>query len=254
MKKRFLMIALGLLITGVVSAQDYKIAKSTGTLEIIEVNNVSIEGSSGNEIVFTSHNRDRDEDDRAKGLRAVSSMGLEDNTGLGLSVQDKGTVIEVRQLKKVDGPEITIKVPKGVVVSFKHSSPYGSGVSFKNMENEINVSTVHNEVELENVSGPMSVKTVHGEINASFGTNIKGPITIASVHGHVDVGIPATTKANLKLSTSWGELLLDPELKVEMDKKGNMVEYSDNFSGKMNGGGIDIDLSSTHNNVYLRKK
>ena len=253
MRTKLWMAALTLVIPMTVQSQDYKVAKATGTLEIVDVNDVTIEGTTGNEIIFSSRSHDRDADERAKGLRAVSSLGLEDNTGLGLSVIDKGNVIEVRQLKKMDGPDITIKVPKGIVISYRHSSPYGSGFKLKNLENEIRVSTVHNEVKLDNVTGPMNVKTVHGEINATFGTNIKSPVSIASVHGHVDVALPVATKATLRLSTSWGEIFIDPELKIEIDKKGDMIEYSDNFSGKMNGGGIDIELSSTHNNVYIRK-
>src|SRR5690349_25082288 len=84
-------------------AQEYKVAKSSGRLEIREVNHVSIEGYNGNEIVFTSSSRGHDDDERAKGLRALSSYGLEDNTGLGLSVVDKGDAIEVHQLKKTEG-------------------------------------------------------------------------------------------------------------------------------------------------------
>jgi len=253
--KSKLLITVLLFAAGVAQAQkEYKLAKSSGTLEIVDVNDVMIEQASGNEIIFSSRDVDFEDDKRAAGLRAVSSYGLEDNTGLGISVQDKGTSIEVRQLKKMDGPEITIKVPKGVVVSYKHSSPHGSGFKVKNLENELNVSTVHNEVELENVSGPLNIKTVHGEINATLSANLKSPINISSVHGHVDVSMPVATKASLQLSTSWGEIFIDPELKIEIDKKGDMVEYSDHFSGKMNGGGIDVQLSSTHNNVYLRKK
>jgi hypothetical protein len=252
--KTNLLVAIAILVTGAIHAQEYKLSKTSGKLEITDVNDVTIEGWTGTEIVFSTRSHDREDDARAKGLRAVSSMGLEDNTGLGLSVIDKGDVIEVRQLKKMDGPDITIKVPKGIVISYRHSSPYGSGFKLKNLENEIEVSTVHNEVTLENVTGPMSVKTVHGDIDVTFGASIKSPVNIASVHGHVDVGLPATTKATLKLQTSWGEILVDPELKIEMEKKGNMVEYSDNFNGKVNGGGVEINLSSTHNNVYLRKK
>jgi hypothetical protein len=236
-------------------AQEFKLAKTSGTLEVTDVNDVTIEPSAGNEIIFTSNDRDRDDDERAKGLRAVSNMGLEDNTGLGLSVVDKGNVIEVRQLKKMDGPDIVIQVPKGIIVSYRHSSPYGGGFKARNLENQLNVSTVHNEVELENVTGPMEIKTVHGEINAALGPNVKGPVLIASVHGHVDVGLPIATNASLKLNTEWGDIFVDPALKIEMgNRKDGMVEYSDNFSGKMNAGGIDIELSSTHSNVYLRKQ
>lgn len=234
--------------------QEFKVAKSTGRLEIKEVNTVTIEGYVGNEIIFSSTDRNRDEDERAKGLRAVSSLGLEDNTGLGISVQDKGGIIEVYQLKKMDGPDITIKVPKGVLVSYTHSSPHGSDVTFKNLESEIEVSTVHTSVELENVTGPMNVKTVHGDIEASMNASMKNPISISSVHGHVDVAIPAQTKANLQLGTSWGEIFVDPAFKIEFDQKTNMVKYSDNVSGNINGGGLQVNLSSTHGNVYLRKK
>jgi len=118
----------------------------------------------------------------------------------------------------------------------------------------VDVSTVHNGVVLTNVTGPLNIKTVHGDIEASLGAALKSPINIESVHGHVDVALPVTTKANLKLSTSFGEILVDPAFKIEIEKTGEMIKYSDKVSGKINGGGIEIDLSATHNNVYLRKK
>jgi predicted membrane protein len=254
MKKQIVVIALGLLMNGVIYGQDYKLNKSSGTLEIREVNNVTIEGYNGNEIIFSSRDQDRDDDDRAKGLRAISSMGLEDNTGIGLSVVDKGNVIEVRQLKKMDGPDIKIMVPKGVTVSYSHTSPHGDEIEIKNFDGAIEVSTVHNGVILTNDTGPLNIKTVHGDIEASFDSAPKNPVSFESVHGHVDVALPIATKANMKLSTNFGEILVDPDFKIEIERTGNMVRYSDKVSGKLNGGGLEINLSSTHNNVYLRKK
>lgn len=254
MKKIMTTIILASITVGSLYAQEYKVAKSSGRIEIKEVNHVIVEGYTGNEIVFTSRSGKHEKDERAVGLRAVSNNGLEDNTGLGISVLEKSGVIEVQQLKKTNGPEITIKVPKGVVVSYSHSSPYGSDVELKDLEGEIEVSTLHNGVKLDNVTGPMTVKTIHGDIEASIGANIKSPVSIVSVHGHVDVAIPVTTKANLKLGTVYGEIFVDPDFKIEIERSGNMVKYSDNVAGKINGGGLDINLSSTHNNVYLRKK
>ncbi len=254
MKKKILIVALGLLINGIVNGQEYKLNKSSGTLEIREVNNVTIEGYSGNEIVFSSRDEHRRDDDRAKGLRAISSMGLEDNTGIGLSVVEKGAVIEVRQLKKMDGPHIKIMVPKNVIVSFTHTSPHGSDIDLKNFEGQVDISTVHNNVKLNNVTGPLNIKTVHGNIDASLGATIKEPISIESVHGHVDIALPVGIKANMKISTQFGEILVDPDFKIEIERTGNMIRYSDNVTGKLNGGGLEINLSSHHNNVYLRKK
>ena len=254
MKSLVTTITLMCLAMGLTQAQEFKVAKSTGRLEIKEVNHVRIEGSSGNEILFTSTNGKRDRDPRADGLTSVSNEGLEDNTGLGISVVDKGNVIEVRQLKKMDGPDITIKVPKGVVVSIVHTSPYGNEIEFKNVESEIEVSTVHSGVELSNVTGPMTVKTVHGDINASLSPNLKSPTSIVSVHGHVDVALPVNMKASLRMKTVYGEIFVDPGFKLDIEKKSDMIKISsDDVSGKINGGGLEIVLSSTHNNVYLRK-
>src|SRR5687768_9354914 len=102
-----------LLVATIVKGQEFKVNKSTGKLVIKDVNHVSIEGYNGNEIVFTSLDGTSERDRRAEGLRAINSLGLEDNTGFGLSVQDKGTTIEVYQLKKMDGPRVKIMVPKG---------------------------------------------------------------------------------------------------------------------------------------------
>jgi hypothetical protein len=249
-------IALVVITLGYIQAQEFKVAKSTGRLEIKEVNNVDIEGYSGNEIIFTSRSGKRDDDERAKGLRAISALGLEDNTGLGLSVVDKNGVIEVQQLKRMDGPEITIKVPKGVTVSYTHTSPHGSDMNIKDVEGEIEISTVHNGINLTNVTGPMTINTVHGDIEGSVSTTLKNPISIVSVHGHVDIALPAAVKASVKLSTVYGEIFVDPEFKMDVaTTAGGLKKYSsDTVTGKINGGGVDITLSSQHNNVYLRKK
>jgi hypothetical protein len=236
-------------------AQEYKLSKSTGKLVIKEVNQVTIEGHNGNEIIFSSLDSPQEKDKRAEGLRALNSMGLEDNTGIGLSVQDKGATIEVYQLKKMDGPRVKILVPKGVSVSISHSSPYGEDVKIKNIESEIEVSTLHNGVIMENVTGPMTIKTVHGEIEGTFGATLKSPISLLSVHGLIDVTIPTATKANVNLATTYGEMFVDPAIKIEFDEKSDWVKYGSNkINGKINGGGIDLTISSTHNNIYLRKK
>jgi hypothetical protein len=98
------------------------------------------------------------------------------------------------------------------------------------------------------------VKSIYGGVDAKFGAVIKDPVSIVSVYGHVDVTMPETTKANLKLSTSYGEILVAPEFKIDIEKRGSMVSYSDKVSGKINGGGINIDLAANYGKIYLRKK
>jgi len=253
--KKSITFALAILTISAASAQEYKLAKSTGRLEINEVNNVTIEGYAGNEIVFSSLDRDRENDSRSKGLRAISANGLEDNTGIGLSVRENGSTYEVYQLKKMDGPRVKIMVPKGVTISYRHTSPHGSDVKLRNVESEVEISTVHNSIQLDNVTGPMNVRTAHGRIEVDFNDNVKGPIYFSSTHGLVDVSLPLATKANITMSAGHGEIFVDPNLKLEVPKSGEWVKYGSNkVEGKLNGGGIEISLSTSHGNVYLRKK
>ena len=247
-------IMLIMLTAAVLQAQEYKVARNSGKLVIREVNHVTIEGYNGNEIVFSSLDGPRKKDPRAEGLRSVSSMGLEDNTGFGIAVQEKPDVIEVYQMKKMDGTKLRIMVPKGVAISVSHSSPYGGRLKFKNVESEIEVSTVHNGVHLDNVTGPLTIKTVHGAIEGVFGNNLKSPFSLASAQGLIDITVPTAFKANIKLSASYGEIFVDPAIKIELDEKGDWVKYGSNkINGKINGGGLDLSLSTAHGNIYIRK-
>ena len=246
-------LAIIMIMAGGLRAQEFKVPKNSGRLEIT-IGRVTVEGYSGNEIIFTSGDRDREKDKRAEGLRSVNSLGLEDNTGLGINVTDKGEVVTVRQLKKTDGPDIRIKVPKNMIVSFAYESQYGGKAIFKNMSNEIEVDAQYNSIELENVTGPLTVKTIYGHVEAIMDPAMKGPISIVSIYGYVDVAMPATTKASIKMSTSYGEILADPAFKIDIERKGEDVTDSDKINGKINGGGIPIDLARNYGKVYLRKK
>lgn len=245
-------LALVLVLAGCVNAQEFKVAKNSGRLEI-NIGRVTVEGHNGNEIIFSSFDRGREKDERAEGLRSVNSLGLVDNTNLGINVAQEGDVVKVRPLKKTNSPDIKILVPRNMIVSFSYESQYGGKAKFSNMPNEIEVDAQYNSVELDNVSGPLTVKTIYGHVDAKFDASMKGPISIVSIYGYVDMAIPTSTKANLKMSTSYGEILADPAFKIEIDRQGDMIRYSDQVNGKLNGGGILIDLSCNYGKVYLRK-
>ncbi len=251
--KWVLMVAVILGTAASLKAQEFKVAKNSGRLEI-KIGRVTVEGHGGNDIIFTTADSQKEKDKRAEGLRPVNSLGLVDNTGLGINVTDNGNVVSVAQLKKTNAPDVKILVPKGVIVSFSYESQYGGKAIFKNMSNEIEVDAQYNSIELVNVTGPLTVKTIYGHVDATLDAAMKGPISIVSIYGYVDVAIPVATKANLKMSTSYGEILADPEFKIDIDRQGEMVVYSDKVSGKINGGGTAIDLSCNYGKVYLRKK
>lgn len=252
--KKILLGVAALCITLAVNAQEFKVAKSSGKLQI-NLSRVTVEGHSGNEIIFSSKDaHDNEKDKRAEGLRAISGSGLDDNTGLGINVTEKDGILVVSQLKKMSSPDIKILVPKSVIVAYEHNSQYSSNVIFRNLENEIEISANYNSVELENITGPATVKAVYGSVDATFSSTVKGPVSIVSIYGHVDVAMPAAIKANIKMSTSYGEIFVAPDFKIEVEKDGDWVKISDRISGKINGGGMNIDFRSDYGKIYFRKK
>ncbi len=235
------------------SAQQYKIAKSSGRLEL-NLGRVTVEGYDGNEIIFTSKGGRNGKDERAEGLRAVNSLGLDDNTGLGIHVNDKGNIVEVFQLRKTEAPDITVQVPKGVIVSFKHESEYGGKARFVNLPNEIEVSAIYNSVVLDHVTGPLTVETTYGNVTADLDGALKDPLSIVSIYGFIDITLPQATKADLRLSTSYGDIFAAPEFNLKVAATNGMDVYGDKVNGTINGGGIKIDLTSNYGKIYLRKK
>lgn len=240
-------------------AQEFKVAKAAGRLEV-NLGGATIEGYNGNELIFSSTAKTdfpekENHDERAKGLRVISGSGLEDNTGLGINISDKGNVVQVSQVSKKRNGDLKIMVPKAMIVSFTYDKAINaSPVHLKNMENEIEVSVQYNSVELENVTGPMSIKTVYGSVDAKFNQTVKGPVSVVSVYGHVDVAIPVTTKANISMKTSYGEIMAASDFKIDFEKTDDVVTYtSESVKGKINGGGTDIILKANYGKIYLRK-
>ena len=240
---------------GVKPLEEYKLSMTSGRLLVKEVNEVEFVGLSGSGVIIQASAADKEDSERAEGLKLINGLGLEDNTGLGLNISKDGDANVIRELSSRNSRGYIIQVPKGVTIVYEHSSSHGDDVVFKNILGEIESTTNHNDVLLENVTGPITINTVHGDIDGSF-TNVNqaNPISIVSSHGDIDIGVPENTKANLKIDTSWGEIYSDLNIAINREE-GNMKSYGgNNVVGTLNGGGVSFQVKSTHGSIYLRKK
>lgn len=220
MKKSFIILLTLLSSSLMVNAQkEYRLAKTTGQLKL-NINGAIVEGYDGKEIIFSSQNTITNEvDERAKGLVAISGSGYTDNTGMGISVTDNGQEVSVNTVSKKPIGILTIRVPQNIKVSFtNNSSLYHEELILKNLKGEIEVSASYNKIKLENNTGPMNIKSVYGSVDASFNSEIKGPISIISVYDYVDIALPASSKANIELGTSYGKLYSGKEFSIDIDK------------------------------------
>lgn len=200
------------------------------------------------------------EESRSKGLRVISSDGLLDNTGLGLHVTDKGNIVEITPVVKLNMQTFLIKVPKGLSVSYNTVNSFSRDVVIRNIESELEVSMTYGGVKLENATGPLTIKTVYGDIEASLGSNLKYPVSLLTVYGFVDLSVPVGAKANLLMYSKMSDVLISPDLKFEVSKSENRTVETNRgvpnkpIEGKLNGGGGEISLKTTYGMIYLRNK
>ncbi len=235
------------------NGKDYRMKHSGGTLNV-NLGDVKIEAYNGNEIIFTSYNEDEEESERAQGLRRINGSGLNDNTGIGLSVVKDGGNVTVKEVSSncYDLGTYTIKVPSNMKLYYNHTSTYGEDLSVANFSNELEISCNYNDVYLTNVTGPMAVKSVYGDIEAEFKV-VKGTsISLHSVYGHLDVSIPKSTKANLSMKAGYGEIYSDLNVNITSTSNNDYGYGSNKVKGTINGGGIDISLTASYEDIYLR--
>ena len=239
-----------------VAAQEYKLAvDNQSRLVLEELNKVSVEGYDGAEVVFTATDRNHERSERAEGLKQISGLGLEDNTGIGLAVEQSGNDITVAQLSRRGGGSYQIKVPRNLSVVYRHSTPWGSEFSVQDISGELEIATTHNSVNLENVTGPMTVKTAHGKVLVALSDNVRGPISIVSAYGLVDVALPATLNANVEMMSDHGEMYTDFDIAYDKSAEELRRVSSNAVKGTINGGGdVTVELSSFQGSIYLRKR
>ena len=136
-------------------AQQHQINLSSGTLKILEVDRVTIEGHNGSGIIIqVEGDGEKHQDERAAGLREINARGLTDNTGLGLFQSTTGSEVKIEQLSPSSKERYIFKVPPGVAVAYEHSTHNGKKLMIENVKGELEVSTHYNGVYLSNCDRP----------------------------------------------------------------------------------------------------
>ena len=234
------------------SIKEHKTPMSSGTVNVVDIDELIIEGYSGTEVVVSTMVEKSEENDRAKGLKLLNSLGLDDNTGFGISVSKEGNDLNIRQISKsCSCDEITIKVPKGVNISVSHDNYNAELLHVKNVSSELEITTNYHDVHLADVTGPMAVKTVYGSIEAKFDQVSQiGSVSLYSVYELVDVTIPSSSGMNVTLSAPSGNVYSNADVSIT---KQEHESHGSSIMGTLNGGGVEFSVKSAYENVYFRK-
>lgn len=234
MKTHILLAAALLLSLQLLAQKDYRIAKSGGKLVLNNLSNLVVEGYDGKEIILSvSGNNSKSEpftqktapsgDPRAKGLSELNNSGF-DNTGLGLSVSEKGNTTIVSNTHENSSRKTRIQVPHSVALSINNSLwPFqiqnaeedSGAILVRKFKGEIDVSVHSEDCRFEEITGPLSMKSFFGDVEVSLKENFQGPITIQTVRGLVDLTVDKGTRADVVMSTvAGGTIYASKDLKL----------------------------------------
>ncbi|MBL7105435.1 MAG: hypothetical protein ISS18_13995 [Bacteroidales bacterium] len=264
--KKLNRILIGVVIFAIAStfakAQNYELAVTNGQKIVVKglLGKIIIKSHSGTKLLIETKGY-KDVPEKAKGLKEIYGGGI-DNTGIGLSVKESGKIIMIGGAsKRSEDAKYTFFVPDNVSMKIDYSSPFGyDDIEVADFSGELEVEMLNAGINLTDVTGPLTIHTINGDIKAVFHKlNQKSPSSITSINGNVEITVPASTPANLKLGTMNGEIYTDCDIKFEnKNKKGDeemiMIGGHSNTEGKLNGGGVEMTLSSINGSIYLRKK
>jgi DUF4097 and DUF4098 domain-containing protein YvlB len=151
--------------------------------------------------------------------------------------------------------DYSIKVPRKVNITFEETNWGGStDIEMKDIEGEIEVSTKTSSIKIENVSGPVVANTTSGDITIIYsGLSPSKPSSISNISGFIDITVPASAKANFKLSTISGEIYSNVDISTTSKTDGMHHVGGNSISGTYNGGGSEINVNDISGDIFIRK-
>lgn len=258
MKKAIKLIAVVLMtfLVEQVTAQQYSHDLGNSPEMSVEFSvgqsDVIIEGHDSNEVII--ENLDYEEmPERAQGLRALY-YSAEDNTGIGLSVEEENGTLRIIPASRDDG-EYRIMVPNRVRLMLEQVNWGGGDFNVSNYQGEVEVLSKTGDILMVNVTGPITASSTSGDVEIKFSElSQANPTSISLVSGFIDITLPANSNANFGLSSISGEVYtdLDIELEGNSDNRMSRLGGGGQINGTMNGGGVEVSLKSISGDIYLR--
>ncbi len=196
--------------------------------------------------------------EKAKGMKKLEVESA------GLTVEEEENVIQVNVEEGKRAVDLVIQVPFSTSLRLSCRDDE-KGVSVDRVDGEIEVETSDGPIVLTNVSGPVVADSSDGEIKAVFGKVIPGkPMSFSAMDGDIDITLPPDVKASLKMKTDEGQIFTDFDIRLtpsqqkkEEDERkeggGYRVSFEKATLGLINGGGVEIQLTTYEGNIYVRK-
>ncbi len=230
--------------SGAQEKKQYEVKNFKGLVNITGPSSgLIIEGYAGNSIVIEAEGGEGKVPEKATGLRMVTAGGL-DNTGISATVDEETAKIvtsinekgeekeeEVRILN-INIPNANrlfknyvVKVPHGLTTRFRENTDSDWGkkgaLEIRSFEGELDVNCSGCNLNVTGFSGNIIASNSYGgSTRIEFTQLAQDKITSINADGELEVIMPASTKANLKMSSVRGNVYTDFDLKKAVEKTG----------------------------------
>lgn len=225
--------------------------KKSGKVLLEEIRGlITIKNHDGSKLEVKTSNFSRPA--KSAGLVAITGRGI-DNTGIGLEMSEVEGQIKFTSTSK-KGANYTFLVPRGVSLKIHNSTYHSKDIEVVGFDAELEIKATYGKVFLENVTGPIILNSTYGAVDAHFSKmNQEKPSSIISSYGDIDITLPASTSADLKMSSTYGDIYTDFDVKMNSQASDMKKVSLKEVRGNINGGGVELSLRSPYKNIYLRQ-
>lgn len=244
-----------------------------GTLEVdIREGSITVRGYEGKDVVIDARWRERaltkeeQEEPARRKAQAEKAKGMKklEVESAGLTIEEEENVIRVDVEEGKRAVDLVIQVPFSTSLRLSCRDDE-KGIAVDRVAGEIEVDTSDGPIVLTNISGPVVADSSDGEIKAVFGKVVAGkPMSFSAMDGDIDITLPADIRASLKMKTDEGQIFTDFDIRLtpsqqkkEEDERkeggGYRVSFEKATLGLINGGGVEIQLTTYEGNIYIRK-
>ena len=235
-----------------------------GTLEVrIFEGDVTIRAYEGREVIVTVRGN--------RGARSLirpntEAQGLRRLTNGGFAATEDDNIVSIRNDRPGDETDLDIQVP--MRTNLKLGSNVDGDVVVEAVEGDIEVNNLNGGVTLTNVAGSVVAHSMNDDVKVTMrAVTSQKPMAFTSVNGNVDVTLPPSTRANLKMKTTNGDIYTDFDVQTQpappppppqpVETRGRSgrfrVDLGGTINGTINGGGPDFELRTVNGNVYIRR-
>ena len=229
-------------------------------LSLIE-GSITVEGHSSEYVLVEAIKRSRNSNwkNKNKNKNKQGLRRIEENS-LSFSIEENNNVVHIKS-KVYDGTvDYIIKVPKNFSVKLKATN--NGLITVNGLNGTHEVSNLNGEIKMYGVGGSVIADALNENITVQFESIYNDTaMMFTSLNGDIDVSFPSDLKANVMARSDNGNVYTDFEM--EASKADNRVEGTGSdgvyrvtqkkgVSGKINGGGIDINFKTLNGDILIR--